>query len=112
MFHYWQVWHWEHTSKYDKNCPGSGLFADMINDLLALKIASSGYPPGVESDEQKQAYKREMEEHEGIVLGEIEDNPARRSTSKLSTNSFWGKLGTTFSEYLIHKYETQCIVCR
>ena len=65
----------------------------MINDLLALKIASSGYPPGVESVEQKQAYKREIEEHEGIVLDEIEDNPARRSTSKLSANSFWGKLG-------------------
>lgn len=90
---YAQVWHWEETAKYEKNCPGSGLFADMINDLLAQKIASSGYPADVQSDEEKEAYKREIEEHEGIELGEIEDNPAKRATSKLSTNSFWGKLG-------------------
>ena len=64
----------------------------MMNDLLAVKIASSGYPDGVVTDEQKEAYKREIEEHEGITLGEISDNPARRSTSKLSANSYWGKL--------------------
>ena len=87
-----QIWHFEQTSKYDRNVPGSGLFADMVNNLLAVKIANSGYPPGVETDEQKATYKRDVEEHEGITLGEISDNPAKKCTSKLSVNSFWGKL--------------------
>lgn len=87
-----EVWHYAQWDQYSKDIPGSGPFAEMMNVLMAKKIANSGYPSHVVTPEQKAEYKRRIEEHEGIELGEIVDNPAKKGTSKLTANGFWGKL--------------------
>ena len=81
-----EVWHFPtHTD---------GLFKEYVNIFLKIKQESSGYPKECVTEEQKQAYIDEYEQHEGIRLDpeKIEYNPGMRSLAKLMLNSLWGKL--------------------
>ena len=81
-----EVWHFPtHTDE---------LFKEYVNTFLKIKQESSGYPKECVTEEQKQAYIDEYEQHEGIRLDpeKIEYNPGMRSLAKLMLNSLWGKL--------------------
>jgi len=60
-----------------------------------MKAEASGYPPGVETEEQKNTYVDSFHEREGVRLDKesILNNPGLRSLAKLCLNSFWGKFG-------------------
>jgi hypothetical protein len=90
-----EVWHFERTTKYNPNEPGSGLFADYVNRFIKIKQEASGLPPGVESDEAIQAYLDEFHEREGVLMDrdKIVLNTGLRFTAKLFLNSLWGKFG-------------------
>ena len=62
--------------------------------FLKYKEEASGYPANAETEEEKDAYIAEFERAEGIKLDKnnIKRNEGGRSVSKLSLNSFWGKL--------------------
>lgn len=68
------------------------LFNGYVNTFLKIKIQASGYPTGVLSDTDKDAYIREIWEKEGIALDkdEIINNPALRTLAKLFLNSLYG----------------------
>ena len=81
-----EVWHFPtHTD---------GLFKEYVNTFLKIKQESSGYPKECVTEEQKQGYIDEYEQHEGIRLDpeKIEYNSGLRSLAKLMLNSLWGKL--------------------
>jgi DNA polymerase type B, organellar and viral len=79
-----EVWHYEESE--------AGLFADYINVFLKIKTEASGWPQGVETDQQKNAYVTEFEKIEGIKLDKtkVAKNPGMRALAKLFLNSFWG----------------------
>ncbi len=62
--------------------------------FLKYKEEASGFPPNAETKQEKDAYIAEFERVEGIKLDKenIIRNEGGRSVSKLSLNSFWGKL--------------------
>ena len=80
-----EVWHWEETT--------DTLFKGYVDTFLKTKQEASGYPPDCVTDEQKQRYVEEYEQHEGIQLNpeKIEHNPCLRYLAKLVLNSLWGK---------------------
>ena len=82
-----EIWHFEQTSRT--------LFRDYINMFQKLKQEASGWPPGCDTVEQRQAFLRAYEEHEGIRLDYalVVYNPQRRQTAKYSLNVLWGRLG-------------------
>ena len=84
-----EVWHFPEDQRKE------GLFAPYVNTWLKHKTEASGWPSGVETEEQKAEYVRQYEEHEGIKLDpdKIEKNPGRKQVAKLMLNSFWGKFG-------------------
>ena len=90
-----EVWHFEETTEYDMRTKEGGLFAEYINTFLKVKQESSGWPKGVESEEDKDNYIKQYFEHEGIKLNKknIEVNPGLRTVSKLCLNTLWGKFG-------------------
>ena len=80
-----EVWHFRETQV--------GLFADYVNTWLKIKQESAGWPSWCQTDEQKQAYKRDYLSKEGIQLEHVAKNPGRKQVAKLMLNSFWGKFG-------------------
>jgi hypothetical protein len=90
-----EVWHFERTTQYNSNEPGSGLFADYVNRFIKIKQEASGLPPGIETDEAVQAYLAEFQEREGVLMerDKIALNNGLRFTAKLFLNSLWGKFG-------------------
>jgi hypothetical protein len=80
------------------------------DQFLKTKQEASGWPPGVESDEEKLQYISDYLEHEGIQLDieAIVNNPGLREIAKLMLNSFWGKV----RECLYVKCNVSfCLVC-
>ena len=79
----YEVWHFEETCQ--------GLFRDYVNTWLKIKQEASGWPAGVETEEQKQAYIEDYYQHEGIQLqyDKIEKNPGLRTLAKMMLNSMW-----------------------
>ena len=75
-----EVWHFPAENR----C--TGLFADYVNTWLKLKQESAGWPEGVETPEQKAAYVRDYEKHEGIKLEQVAENPGRKSIAKMLLN--------------------------
>jgi oxalate decarboxylase/phosphoglucose isomerase-like protein (cupin superfamily) len=63
-----EVWHFEHTIKYDPETKSGGLFTEYINTMLKIKQEASGFPSTVQMDEQKSAYIDEYYEKEGRRL--------------------------------------------
>ena len=90
-----EVYHFEKRAKYDRNVPGSGLFAEYVNLFLKGKQEASGWPSSEMTDEAKADYMDEYARVEGIKLdpANIGYNSGKRATNKLLLNSFWGKFG-------------------
>lgn len=80
-----EVWHFDQQSDQ--------IFKDYVNTFLKTKQEASGYPAGVESDEERQKYIRDFKENQGVELdpAKISLNPAKRQVAKLCLNSLWGK---------------------
>ena len=89
-----EIWQYQ-TTKYDPNSGQGGIFAGYIDEFFAPKTEASGYPSSCVSEEEKEAYVKEMETKEGIKLDKanIESNPGKRSVAKLLLNTLWGKFG-------------------
>ena len=70
-----------------------GLFGQYVNLFLKVKTESSGWPSGVETEEQKDAYIQAYYEREGIRLDKekIVYNAALRGIAKLLLNNQFGK---------------------
>ena len=90
-----EVWHFDKTSTYDKETKSEGLFSEYINTFLKIKQECSGWPEGVNTQEEKDQYIREYYEAEGIHLdpSKIEHNPGLRTVAKLCLNTLWGRFG-------------------
>ena len=88
-------WGYENSVIYDEKTKSGGLFTDYINKFLKIKQQASGFPPDVNSMEEKQKYISSYWEYEGVELeeNEIEKNSGLRSLAKLALNSFYGKFG-------------------
>ena len=91
----YEILHWPETEMIDRETGQGGLFSGYINCFLRLKAEASGYPPGVESEEDRRAYIDQYLQHEGVQLDpdRIQANPGLRSLAKLALNSFYGKFG-------------------
>ena len=95
----YEVWH------FDETC--EGLFADYVNTWLKIKQEASGWPTGVETEEQKQAYIHENYKHEGIQLeyNKIGKNPRLRTLAKMMLNSMWGKFGQSLNKTQVQTFD-------
>ena len=95
----YEVWH------FDETC--EGLFKDYVNTWLKIKQEASGWPAGVETEEQKQAYIQDYYEHEGIQLeyDKIEKNPGLRTLAKMMLNSMWGKFGQRLNKTQVQTFD-------
>ena len=69
------------------------LFADYINRFLRIKAQASGWPEGVDTDEEKEDYIEDFYRREGIrlVKEEVCKNPGLRTIAKLLLNALYGK---------------------
>lgn len=90
-----EIWHFPNTTKYSRDTPGSGLFADYVNKFIKIKQEASGVPATVKTAEEIQSYITEFEDREGVRLDEskLQLNVGLRYTAKLFLNSLWGKFG-------------------
>ncbi|KAG1661834.1 Death-associated inhibitor of apoptosis 2 [Nymphon striatum] len=87
----YEVWHYDETLTYSDTTPG--LFSDYINCFLKYKEESSGYPDSCNTDQEKESYRQQYFQREGVVLENMVRNPGLRSVSKVFLNSLWGKFG-------------------
>ena len=80
-----EVWHFPERSET--------LFSGYVKSFMKTKQESSGYPPNVTSDEEKEKYIADYYAKEGIALdpAKICVNKAMRGCSKLLLNSLWGR---------------------
>ena len=75
-----EVWHFTPENRR------TGLFAEYVNTWLKLKQESADWPKECVTEEQKAEYLRNYQEHEGIKLENVEDNPGRKSIAKTMLN--------------------------
>ena len=80
-----QVWHYDNLR--------NDLFGEYIKIWLKLKTQASGWPPGVNTLEEKKQYIEDFARREGVLLNfeDMEANPALRQIAKLFLNTLWGK---------------------
>lgn len=92
MLDIYEVYHFTSFSQYDGHNPNTGLFTGFINSFLKLKTEASGWPSGLQTQEEKDQFLQDYLDKEGIQLdpAQMEKNPAKRQLSKLMLNSFWG----------------------
>jgi len=95
----YEVWHFEETCE--------GLFRDYVNTWLKIKQEASGWPAGVDTEAQKQAYIQDYFQHEGIQLeyDKIEKNPGLRTLAKMMLNSMWGKFGQRLNKTRLQEFD-------
>nr|XP_049619738.1 uncharacterized protein LOC125994445 [Syngnathus scovelli]XP_049620140.1 uncharacterized protein LOC125994731 isoform X1 [Syngnathus scovelli] len=81
-----EVWHYTRTS--------DTIFRDYMRTFLKGKQESSGYPPHVVNQADRERYIEGYAIHQGIQLdpSKIAVNPGKRQVSKLCLNNLWGKL--------------------
>lgn len=81
------MYHYLNTTQYDRETRKGGLFAPFMDKFLKDKTEASGYPDGVDTDEEKAAFIVELYDKEGIEMDPelIEYNPVRRGNSKVCT---------------------------
>jgi len=93
----YEVWHFKETCE--------GLFRDYVNTWLKIKQEASGWPAGVETEEEKQAYIQDYHEREGIKLeyDKIDKNPGLRTLAKMMLNSMWGKFGQCLNKTQVQR---------
>ena len=75
-----EVWHFALENQR------TGLFAEYVNTWLKLKQESAGWPRECDTPEKKAEYVRQYEEHEGIKLENVAENPGRKSIAKMLLN--------------------------
>ena len=75
-----EVWHFTPENRR------TALFAEYVNTWLKLKQESAGWPKECVTDEQKAEYVRNYEEHQGIKLEHVAENPGRKSIAKMLLN--------------------------
>ena len=94
----YEVWH------FDETC--EGLFEDYVNTWLKIKQEASGWPAGVDTEDQKQAYIKNYFEHEGIQLeyDKIAVNKGLRTLAKMMLNSMWGKFGQRLNKTQVQTF--------
>jgi DNA polymerase type B, organellar and viral len=75
-----EVWHYARKKEQ--------FWSSYIDVFLKIKQEASGWPVGVETDEEKDAYIQDYCEHEGIMLDKkkIAVNPGLRALAKLCMN--------------------------
>jgi hypothetical protein len=90
----YEVYHYSATILYDADSKTGGLFTKYINTFLRVKVEASGYPPGCESEADKQTYVDNYFDREGILLNKenIKFNPGMRTVGKAALNCLWGRL--------------------
>ena len=95
----YEVWH------FDETC--QGLFEDYVNTWLKIKQEASGWPTGVDTEDQKQKYIQDYFEQEGIQLeyDKIEKNPGLRTLAKMMLNSMWGKFGQRLNKTQVQPFQ-------
>jgi len=95
----YEVWHFPETCK--------GLIADCVNTWLKIKQEASGWPEGVNTEEERQTYIRNYYEHEGIHLdyANIEYNPGLRTLAKMMLNSMWDKFGQRLNKTQVRAFD-------
>ena len=95
----YEVWHFKETCQ--------GLFEDYVNTWLKIKQEASGWPEGVNTEEEKQSYIRNYYEHENIRLDydKIEYNPGLRTLAKMMLNSMWGKFGQRLNKTQVQEFD-------
>ena len=89
----YEALHYPNTAQYDPATRTGGLWSAFIDKWVALKQEASGYPSHCNSEEEREAYVKAYEQHEGIKLDphRIARNEGLRSLAKLMANSHWGK---------------------
>lgn len=88
-----EVWNFARSVQLNRLDPTSrGLFSQYVDHFYKMKAESSGYPPSVVTEEQKDKFIADFMAHEGIRLdkSKIHHNPAMRSMTKLILNQNWG----------------------
>ena len=95
----YEVWHFKETCQ--------GLFEDYVNTWLKIKQEASGWPKGVNTEEERQTYIRNYYEQEGIQLeyDKIEKNPGLRTLAKMMLNSMWGKFGQRLNKTQVQEFD-------
>lgn len=73
---------------------GNGLFDRYVNAFLKLKVEASGWPEGLDTEEEQMAFAARYLAEEGIELDPraVGYNEGLRFIAKLLLNSLWGKL--------------------
>lgn len=66
----------------------TGLFAEYVNTWLKLKQESAGWPKDCDTPEKKADYVRRYEEHEGIKLENVKENPGWKAIAKMLLNRY------------------------
>ena len=99
----YEVWHYDKSSKYDKESKTGGIFTKYVNLFLKYKQEASGFPEECVTQADKDEYIKTYFEKEGIKLDEsnINKNPGLRSVMKLMLNSFWGRFGMDTNKTMI-----------
>ncbi len=74
-------WCWEQST--------NRLFTEMIQMFVKLKVESSGFPKGIETEMEKKAFAAEMSEmlNTELKVEDIKYNGGLRCVSKTSINS-------------------------
>ncbi|XP_055389326.1 uncharacterized protein LOC129618545 [Condylostylus longicornis] len=88
-----EIWHYD-CETYDSISKTGGLFTDYMNFFIKYKTEGAGYPTGIQTKSEQDAYIKDFFENEGVMLdkSKIALNPSLRNLAKLKLNSFWGKL--------------------
>ena len=81
----YQIWHWNEDQWSNQ------VYGQYINKFLKMKQEASGYPDWVKTEEDKNQFKQEYFDVEGIVLENVEKNPGKRAYAKTMLNCLWGK---------------------
>ena len=92
--YYFRVFTVFHYTKYFQGSESDPnlFFNGYVNTFLKLKLESTGYPPHIKTDNEKQQYIDEIQERENIQLNpeNIKNNPQMKTISKLFLNSLYG----------------------
>lgn len=85
----YEVWNYPNTLAYTSNT--SGLFSGYINSFLKYKEEASGWPSTCVTQKDRDRYRKDYFEREGITLENVEKNDGLRSVAKICLNNLWGK---------------------
>ena len=87
--HVYEIWNWPRPQRSDT------LFRKYILTSYLEKEYASGYPPFVQSADEKTRYCRQLEDQLGVPVSPyaFSKNKANRTFAKFKMNQFWGFFG-------------------